>query len=211
MHLFLSLEKDLDAVTAALSNSLAIYPRDPILRLVAAKVAMKQGDLATAYVHYKYCITYYNDLPFFWCGLGTLYYRSDQAQDAAVAFQRALYLKCDLPEAWLNIGLVLEQNGDYAAAEKVYHSGANECPESAQNEFKNRIDALNTQKMGHRKYAQSYNLAELDDAKFITPPPEQFACDYLSAVPLLPGSCYGDADVGKRFETLATFPKSLFA
>jgi len=69
-------------------------------------------DLAGAYEHYKICTEYYNNNPLFWCGLGSLYYKNDQGEDAIGAFRRALALKSEVAWAWLNIGLIFEQQGN---------------------------------------------------------------------------------------------------
>ena len=210
---FLYLENNsgyLEAVRNTVSDAIAQNPMDPTLILIAARVAMKLKDMETAYRYYRFCITYCSDSPFFWCGLGVLYYRNDQAQDAVVAFQRALYLKPEMPEAWLNIGLIFEQRGEFASAKRIYDTGAKKCPGSAQNEFKERENALNMQQKGHRKYSLEYDLIDIDDAKFITPPPEQFANDYISAVPHLPRICYAEGDAGDRYAPLTTFPPSIF-
>ena len=203
-------EGNLEQVSAVIQNALEMHPADPRIRLIAARVAMRQGDMTTAYDHYRCCITYCNDWPFFWCGMGVLYWKNEQMQDAIVAFQRALFLEPEVPEAWLNIGFIFEQQGQLANAMKVCQTGMTKCGAATQNEFKDRINALNTQKQGHRRYMQNYSLIDIDDSKFVSQP-EQFANEYVCAAPLLPGSCYGKEDVGKRFEPLTTFPKSLFA
>jgi hypothetical protein len=46
--------------------------------------------------------------------------------------------------------------------------------------------------------------------KFIRPPAEAFARDYVAAVPELPPQCFGIDTNIEGFKALATFPKSYF-
>jgi tetratricopeptide (TPR) repeat protein len=201
-------EGNLSIAKRTVDEAINSNPLDPTLLLIAARIAMKQDDIATAYHYYKFCIQYCLDSPFFWCGLGVLYYKNEQTQDAVVAFQRALYLKSEMPEAWLNIGLIFEEQSDYQNAIKIYQTGSQRCSDNP--EFHIRLQAINSQRSGHRKLAAGYSLIDIDDAKFITPPPEQFAVDYMSAVPELPAACYRVGEIGNRFAELSTFPRSIF-
>ena len=169
-------------------------------------MAVKKEDMATAYQHYRFCISYCSDNPFFWCGLGVLYYKNDQRQDAVVAFQRALFLKGEMPEAWLNIGLIFEQQADFNSAQKIYQTGQTKCTGSP--EFAQRIASINAhQRTGNRS---QYQLIDVDDMKFIQPTPEVFVNDYVSAVPELPTECYGIGAAAESFKALSTFPHSYF-
>lgn len=202
----INIEKVVPIVNEALQNR----PSDPILLMIAARIAMKQNNMPAAYSNYRYCTTYYSASPYFWCGLGVLYYKNDQTQDAVIAFQRGLYLKSEMPEAWLNIGLILEKLNNLQNALRVYQTGKEECPNCPQ--FAERINFLTSQKNGHRKYEANYQLIDIDDSKFITPIPEQFAADYISAVPILPSSCFKiDEDMAEKFAVLSTYPKSIFS
>jgi tetratricopeptide (TPR) repeat protein len=198
----------LDAVSRIVTQGLTVHRCDPTLLLIAGRVAMKQDDMAKAYQQYRYCISYCNDNPFFWCGLGVLYYKNEQTQDAVIAFQRALYLQSEMTEAWLNIGLIFEQQGEIGSAQKIYQTGQSKCPGAP--EFGERLAAL----AGHSRSGfkpGSYALIDVDDLKFIKAPPEVFAMDYVAAVPELPPHCFGGDIDAEGFKTLATFPKSYFA
>ncbi|OHT17673.1 TPR Domain containing protein [Tritrichomonas foetus] len=197
---------DIKIVKQVINDALSTCPHDPTLLLIAALVAMKQDEMATAYQHYRYCISYCSDSPFFWCGLGVLYYKNEQKQDAVVAFQRALYLKSDMAEAWLNIGIIYEQNNEAKNALKIYQTGLQRC--SKTEEFTKRINAINN----GTSYSQSLTILDIDDTKFIQQIPEQFAADYISAVPKLPAKCFAiDNELASQFTQLNTYPKSLFA
>ncbi|OHS95399.1 TPR Domain containing protein [Tritrichomonas foetus] len=202
-------DSNIELVDPIVREALNEDPHDPTLLLIAARVAMKKDDMSTAYQHYRYCISYCSDSPFFWCGLGVLYYKNEQFQDAVVAFQRALYLKSEMPEAWLNIGLIFEQQADFPSATKIYQTGLQKCPTCS--EFNERLNLINAQRVGHRKGGIPYPLIDIDDSKFITPIPEQFAADYVAAVPKLPADCYGiPPEVASQFSALSTYPSSIF-
>jgi tetratricopeptide (TPR) repeat protein len=198
---------NLATITRIVHAGLQVHPCEPTLRLIGGRIAMKQDDMGLAYQQYRYCISYCNDNPFFWCGLGVLYYKNEQTQDAVIAFQRALYLQSEMTEAWLNIGLIFEQQGEIASAQKIYQTGQTKCPNAP--EFAERLAALT----GHSRAGPkpgTYALIDVDDLKFIRPPPEVFACDYVAAVPELPPKCFGIEGNSEGFKVLATFPKSYF-
>jgi Tfp pilus assembly protein PilF len=200
--------EEINTVARIINQGLQSHPCDPTLVLISARIAMKQDDMATAYRHYRFCISYCSDNPFFWCGLGILYYKNEQTQDAVVAFQRALYLKGEMPEAWLNIGLIFEHQGDFTSAQKIYQTGQGKCVGCV--EFTERLNSIATQpRTGYK--GVSYNLIDVDDAKFIQPTPEIFAADYVAAVPELPSQCFGIGRAAEDFRILATFPRSYFA
>jgi tetratricopeptide (TPR) repeat protein len=201
-------QDNLQAITRIVNQGLATHPCDPTLLLIGARIAMKQDDMALAYQQYRYCISYCTDNPFFWCGLGVLYYRNEQTQDAVIAFQRALYLQSEMSEAWLNIGLIFEQQGEIASAQKIYQTGQTKCPNTP--EFGDRIAALSGHSRGGVKPG-GYSLIDVDDLKFIRAPPELFAMEYVAAVPELPPQCFGFDGHSEGFKALATFPKSYFA
>lgn len=186
------------------SKAIQKEPYDPTLQLIAARVAMKQDNMPTAYQHYKFCITYCNDSPYFWCGLGVLYFKNEQVEDAIVAFQRAVYIKKDLKEGWLNIGLIYEQQNDYENAKKIYQIGMQNC--SSSEDFQDRLNSIASQGK------HNFSLIDIDDTKFIVPIPEQFAIDYTQAVPELQPECYGiDIGIASKFAILSTYPKSIFS
>ena len=198
--------EDFARVSKMLEHGLQVHPMTPNLLLIAARIAMKMEDMTTAYQHYKFCIQYCSDNPYFWCGLGVLYFKNEQTGDAIVAFQRALYLKNEMPEAWLNIGLIYESQGDMENALKVYQTGLRKCPNTP--DFNARISSISQHQRTGLK--TSYQLIDVDDQKFINAPSEVFASDYLSAVPELPSRCFGIGDEADSFRMLTTFPQSYF-
>jgi tetratricopeptide (TPR) repeat protein len=200
-------DESLGTVSRIVNQGLTAHQCEPTLLLIAGRIAMKQDDVAMAYQQYRYCRSYCNDNPFFWCGLGVLYYKNEQTQDAVIAFQRALYLQNEMTEAWLNIGLIFEEQGEISSAQKIYQTGQSKCPGAP--EFDERLKAL----AGHAKSGfkpGAYSLIDVDDLKFIRPPPETFALEYVAAVPEMPPDCLGVDQSVEGFKTLATFPKSYF-
>lgn len=94
---------------------------DSLLRFAAARVAMKRKDTTEAFKSYRECTANWTEEPLFWGGLGILYLRNNQEEDAVVAFQRVLYLKSDIPEVLFNMGLIYEGRDDLENARHMYH------------------------------------------------------------------------------------------
>lgn len=199
-----SSEDQLPAVQNLLKDELDKYPNEPTLLLLSARIAMKLNNMSVAYQKYRSCIGYWSDTPFFWCGLGVLYFKNEQMQDAVIAFQRALYLKSDLVEAWLNLGLIFEQQQDTTGALKIYTTAKPNCPTSTS--LDDRINSLNSAKGTKRPMNQ---LIDIEDTKFFHQIPDKFASEYISAVPKLPNSCFKNTDLS--FDTLSTLPQTMFA
>ena len=194
---------DLNAVRDVVNKALESNPCDPILLIISARIAMKLNDTTTAYANFRYCGSYCSDSPYYWSVFGLLYYNNDQKDDAVVAFQRALYLKCEMHELWLNLGLIYEQKADYPTALKIYNIGQSKCPNCT--EFIERINCAQA------RSRPPDTLIDIDDSKFITSIPEQFAADYIAAVPELPPECYGiSVSAASSFASLSTYPKSIF-
>jgi hypothetical protein len=112
-----------------------------------------------------------------------------------------------MAEAWLNIGFIFKRQGDVASAQKIYQTGQTKCPSAP--EFAERINGLS----GHPRTGakpRGYGLIDVDDQKFIRPPPETFAIDYVAVVPELLPQGFGIDVAPDGFKALATFPKSYF-
>ncbi|KAH0789615.1 TPR Domain containing protein [Histomonas meleagridis] len=210
--LFLFLQSngtDFSQLYPYLSHALSLYPNDITLLLIAARIAMRCDDIATAYEHFKYCIDFCNDSSSFWCGLGVLYYRNDQIDDASVAFQKAININNGSIEGMLNFGLTYERRGDFATAQKIYSMGQQQFPDKTV--FNERINTLMAfQRPGNRKQQMCHQLVDIDDSKFIPSATEMFSNDYLAAVPKLPLECFGIGDEAQKFHQLSTYPKSFF-
>lgn len=186
------------------------YSNDPMLRLVTARIAMKQQDMTTAYQRYCECISYWSDSPLFWCGLGVLYFKNDQMQDAVVAFQRALYLRSELVEAWANLGLIFEMQNDFPNALKIYQAALQNCAGSQL--LKDRINALSAQ--GNRMNKVSQNqVIEINDSRFFTQVAEKVSTQRIAEPPIFPSNCFKgvtDPIIEKALNELSTRHKSIF-
>ena len=155
---------------------------DPTLKLVSARLALKQCDMTGAHDRYTDCIKYWNDSPLFWCGLGILYFKNDQQQDAEVAFQRALFFKPESEEVWFNLGRIKEKQdpqGDNAL--KIYQTGFQYCPGSTR--LKERINALQS---GHRM--NICDLVEMNESKFFTQAVQRISEEYAATPPRFPAA-----------------------
>ncbi|EAX96472.1 TPR Domain containing protein [Trichomonas vaginalis G3] len=198
-RLILSNGTMLQELQLELNDALQRFGFDPSLVLIDARVSLKMGDSKQAYEKYKNCIEYCSDSPYFWISLGNLYFKNQQINDALSTFQRALYIRCDIPEPWLNIGLIYELRQDMANAGKFYQTGLQKCPNCR--EFNERF----TNMRAHN----SYQLKEVSEDKFFLQIPEKFASDYLASVPLIPDSFIPDMNMSE-LSVLSTSPKSVF-
>jgi tetratricopeptide (TPR) repeat protein len=201
---------DLTQTKALLAKVSGIHPRNPLLLLVSAWIDVREHERERAYGHYRACLPYFRDSPYFWCALASMYYHNQQCQDAVTSFQRALYLKNNLPEAWLNIGLIAEESSDFAGAMKVYQNGKSHC--ATEREFDDRIETLRTQRAGHRKYGVGNSFSEIDESYAVVPTPEEFASDYLRSVPRLfaPTTGLNGTQTTASLDDLSSVPESLF-
>jgi predicted Zn-dependent protease len=165
---------------------------DPVLRLVMARIAMKQQDMTLAYQRYCDCISFWTDSPLFWCGLGVLYFKNDQMQDAIVAFQRALYLKPELSEAWANLGLIFELQRELPTASQVYQQAIQACSEKDAKTVRDRLNAING---GRQRPANVNQIIDVNDSPFFVQVAERIAGEYTANPPLIPAALVGGDDV----------------
>jgi tetratricopeptide (TPR) repeat protein len=202
---FLSLQADSPSLDLAAQIVRVVGASDPILKLVSAQLAMKQQDLQAAYHRYCECIAEWNDSPLFWCKLGVLYYKNDQMTDAVVAFQRALYLKAEVFEAWANFGLIFEIQGDTEQAMKIYESGLESCPDAKQ--LRDRLTVLGT---GRGRGTQPPVL-EINDSKYFVQIAERITNEYLLNPPAIPAETIGgDPELGPCLAQLVLRHRSIF-
>ena len=183
------------------------YPNDTTFSLISARIAMRVNDIAQAYQYFRYCIDFYTESPLFWCGLGILYYKNEQNDDALVAFQKSLNLKPDLIESYLNIGLIYEEKYDFQSAQQTYAEAKQKFLDVTI--FSDRLLSLaNRQRI--KNFRTQFQIIDIDDSKFITSSVEQFSSNYISSVPKLPYECFNIGESAKDFCQLSTFPKSFF-
>lgn len=197
--------RDLAVASRIVAAGLVMHPRDPLLTLIAARIAMVRDDMEAAYEHFHFCRSYYPDNPYLWYGLGVIYYRTNQTDDAMTAFKRAVSLKTDLASGLLNIGLILERQGDIIGAQKLYQTGQVTYRDPQNNqEFTNRLNSI----ANRRRIVPQ--LIDIDDTQFMEATPERFEKDYIAAVPDLPVHCLGVEDAQEDLGSFATFPQSYF-
>jgi glucose repression mediator protein len=196
--LLFSEQSQLRELQYELNNEMKAMEFDPILALVDARISIKIDDTKVAFEKCKKCINYCSDSPYFWISLGVLYFKNDQSNDAITSFQRALYLRYDIPEPWLNIGLVHELRGDTLDAGRMYQTGLQRCPNCS--EFSERLKSTK----------HNYNMLEISDDRFFIQIPEKFAKDYISAVPPLPQALFPESITVYELNKLSSIPKSIF-
>lgn len=198
-RLILSSGSTLHDLQVELQSAFQKFGFDPNLMLIDARISLKMGETKAAYEKYKSCIEYCSDSPYFWISLGNLYFHNHQLSDALTTFQRALYIRCDIPEPWLNIGLIYEMRNDIANAGKFYQTGLQKCPNCR--EFNERFLNVRNQ--------NSYQLKEVSEDKFFTQIPEKFASEYLASVPIIPDDFIPNLN-SLNLSVLSTSPKSVF-
>jgi tetratricopeptide (TPR) repeat protein len=201
---FLSLQSDAPSLDLAAQIIHMVRIDDPILKLISAQLAMKRKDLQVAYHRYCECITEWNDSPLFWCKLGVLYFKNEQMNDAIVAFQRALYLKAEVLEAWANLGLIFEIQGETDQAMKIYESGMQNCPDAKQ--LRERLNLLTG---GRARTSQA--VLDINDSKYFVQTAEKISSEFLLGPPAIPAeSIGGGAELSACLAQLVLPYRSIF-
>lgn len=204
---FLSLQNDdNNSFNTAESIINSFDPSDPTLKFVMARIAMKKHDMQAAYHRYCDCISDWSDSPLFWCGLGVLYFKNDQRQDAVVAFQRALYLNGELVEAWANLGLIFELQEDAENSIKIYQSALARCGDSKL--LRDRLQAIQN---GIPKPESQKTTLEVNDSKLFVQVAERVATEYISTPPAIPAhQIDSNLDTQTLVKTLKLYYSSMF-
>lgn len=205
---FLSIQSDRDSLKEAEALIRKSGYNDPLLKFIMARIAMKKDDMNTAYDRYCECILFWSDSPLFWCGLGILYLRNEQNADAIVAFQRALFLKDDSVELWVNLGLIYEimQNNEYAM--KVYNSAESRCGNHPL--ITQRIKDIQSNRILDKATLRSL-VNEIPDSKYFDQIPEAIAARFLGDSPMIPSSKIElDSSLDPLFNSVMTCHQSLF-
>ena len=127
---YLSLQSETNTAEEFIHSLSDDVQKDPIIQFISANIAMKHLDFKTSYELYSQCRTYWINNPLFWCNIGILYFKNEQYQDSTIAFQRALFLKIDIPEVWYNIGLIYEIKNEKDKARRIYLIGIQKCSDS---------------------------------------------------------------------------------
>lgn len=181
---------------------------DPLIKFVLARLALKRNQMEPAYKKYCDCISDWCESPVFWCGLGVLYFRNDQKQDALIAFQRALYQKAEIAEAWLNLGYIFELLGNESNAQKIYDAGRQNC----QNNQK-LVDRLNrlSNPAATRNSTMKLGIEEIKDSQFFNQIGDIHAQNILRMPPAIPANTIVPDEVTARaIEDLRSPYESLF-
>lgn len=191
---FLSLSHESSDLNEAIKIIEESFPDDPTLLLTYARIKMKRNDMIVAYQKFCKCILYWSSSSLFWCALGILYLKNGQKDDAIVAFQRSIYLKSDLQEAWLNLGLIYELSNDQTNTTKIYEIAIQNCPDSAQLK-----DRLNTSRNLKTRNADLNMIEEICDSKLFVQPAESIVNQYISNPPQLPIEVFHSDKINELF------------
>ncbi|EAY14239.1 TPR Domain containing protein [Trichomonas vaginalis G3] len=187
---------DCQDAEAIIDSTLQRYPQDPIINVIGGLFSMLINKTDRAYNLYKSSHPYTVENAGFWCALGELYYKNEQLKDSQSSFKRALQICYDIPEAWLNVGFIAEQQNNIEEAITLYQSGLEYTGSPLLNEAANNV------KNGRKGVTQ---LAKLNEERIFIDIPKQFANEYGSCPPFIQGS-----DIGANIDVtpLYIFPKS---
>ena len=178
---------------------------DSLIQFAAARIAYKGKDIESSFLKYRQCINDWADSPVLWCDLGVLYFKNNQKQEALMAFQRALYQKPEIPEAWLNIGMVFETSDNLPSALKIYEAGRQNCPKSQK-----LIDRYNRLSTG-QKMPQRVEIEEISNSEHFTQIGDIHAHSIISSPPLIPGMVFSnDESIARAIDDLHVPYESLF-
>ena len=209
---FLSLQNDTRGHQRAKEiYSLPENQNDPLMKFAAARIATKKWDTGEAHAGYSACTEEWTQSPLFWGGLGVLYLKNEQEDDAIVAFKRALVLRSDIPELWLNLGLVFECRQETESAGKVYQTALVNCKDDAR--LRERCAIVNqNSRMNTTKQQLLKEVVELDVNKYFQQPVEVVAERLLETPPDLSLSTYmQEKGIAEHAKEIFVPFKSLFA
>ncbi|OHT16733.1 TPR Domain containing protein [Tritrichomonas foetus] len=196
---FLSIQNDSKSWVKA--DELIGTSADSVLRFASARISMKQRNMGIAYQRYRECTSAWSDSPLFWCGLGVLYLRNEQLSDAVIAFQRALYLKSDIPEAWLNLGLIFEIQGENPNALKIYQTAQSNCP-NAKIVNKRINECGRPSRKSVLEESAVDEVIEIDGNRLFTQPMERISDLIITNPPFLSESCFTDKTIKSQLQNL---------
>ena len=183
------------------------FKDDPLISFITARIQLKSNDIEAAYAKFSACISDWAESSVFWCSLGVLYMKHEQKQDALLAFQRAILLKPEMDEAWLNLGMVFEIWDSSQNAVKIYEAGKQYCPKSQK--LQDRLTRLS---QGQRPPMQRMEIEEVGFSKFFTQVGDAYSENITRTPPAIPGSSI-TAEEAKQpiIESLRIPYDSLFA
>ncbi|KAH0793925.1 TPR Domain containing protein [Histomonas meleagridis] len=200
---FLSLQNDISSHDKA-NKLISSVPGDPLLKFAAARIAMKHQDMNTAYQRFSECNSYFSETPLFWCNLGVLYFKNGQMKDAIIAFQRALYLRGDIVEAWANLGLIFELKDMAKNALDIYQASFAQCPKSPM--LRERYANLNS---GRAKMPTPSMILDIGDSSYFQQVPEKIVAEYNSLPPAIPVNGLEESELAVIRE-FSSIHKSIF-
>lgn len=206
MHLFDN-ERSIGLALKLCDEGLMLSEDDHVLNFVKGQISLKKGETQDAYTQYKVCLNHWQSNPLFWCVLGVLYLKNDQKSDAQIAFQRAICLKSDIPEAWCNFALIFHRSNDHESADKIYKTALMNCNNS-------QIIQDRHEKSKNPKCVESFDIVHIDPTALYTQTAERIAYEHISCTPHIPLTTEqnGRADLVKWFDQLhckftTTFPR----
>ena len=186
--------EDLRTILPKIQENLARCP-DHHIQLVIALIYYLLSDYVNSYDYFKNSLEYWSNHPSFWIALGSLYYKNSQLDDAAIAFQRAIYTNQTSTTAWLNLGFIFEEKNKPDDARTIYVAGQKQCKSD---KFALRMN----------KQVKS-EIIDVKDEELLEQVPEEAAKTYIQMIPYIDGESVGLP--GVSLESFKTYPPSLFS
>ena len=203
---FLLLQGDDLSVDLAENIINKFNPNEPTLLLILARIAMKKNKMTLAHNRYCACISYWNYSPLFWGGIGVLYFKNEQDQDAIIAFQRAELVNPDIPEIWLNLALIFELQEDFPKTMHVYELGIERC--SNNEKIRERYAAFQSK----RSKPDRSMILEINDSKLFPQIAEKISNGFINTPPAIPPNQIGaEIDEDTFNKSLKLFHNSMFS
>jgi tetratricopeptide (TPR) repeat protein len=96
---------DVGRVRSAVDRLARVGRDSPKLRIALARMLAREGSLSYAKLEYEIALDLHPTKAA-WLGLANLHQRTEQWQEAALAYEEALKFDPELEQAWYNLGLV---------------------------------------------------------------------------------------------------------
>jgi tetratricopeptide (TPR) repeat protein len=185
-------ERDLTKILPTILKNQEQCP-DYHTQLVIARIYYLISKYPESYEYFKSSLEYWSNHPPFWIAFGSLYFKNEQLDDAAVAFQRAIYMNQTSTTAWLNLGFIFERKGQQEKAKSIYLAGQKQCKRE---EFAAIIK-------------KKSELMEVDNEELLPQVPEAAAKEYIRVIPYIDSNSVGLP--GVSLDDIKVLPQTNFS
>ncbi|EAX94509.1 hypothetical protein TVAG_219150 [Trichomonas vaginalis G3] len=157
------------------------FPTVVPLNLICGRIFLTMNNNPSAYNCFTRCIKDMCSSPYFWCMLGTIYFKNEQFDDSIIAYRRSLFLNITCAEAWYNLVLNSIKKGEKESTENLIGNARGSCPDIVPT-----LEALvqNSQAM----------LMDIDESKLLSLPSDYLVRSILDPLPQILPSDLGLPD-----------------